>query len=177
MTNKEEEILKIITNYLKKNKVMPTFRFIQKKLNYKSVNSIYQYLKKLEKNGYLIRNDNGNLILNNNTLYNNKLRKIRIINLKNKYLEMALNKKNNYLAFKIPHNYFNKMNILKNDILIIQENKKLKNNDLGLFIIDNKPRIMLYHYKDGFYLLKDRELIILNKVQILGKVIILHRKI
>ena len=176
MNNKEEEILKIITNYIKENEIMPSLRYIQKELNYKSVNSIRQYFISLEKKGYLIRNNN-KLIINNNNIYNNNLKRIKIINLKNKYIEIVLNKKNNYIAFKMNNNYFNRVGIFKNDILIIKITKKITNNELGLFIIDNKPRIMTYNYKDGFYILKDNNEIILNKIKLLGKMVLLVRKI
>ena len=92
----------------------------------------------------------------------------------NKYINIILNKNKKYLAYKINNNYFNNIGILKNDILVIEVNKRLKPSDLGLFIIDKKYRIMKYNYKDGFYLLSDNEEILLNKVNIIGKVIMIE---
>ena len=66
MSENEEKILNIIKKYLKENNVMPTRRFIQKKIGYKSINSITQYFKSLEKKGYLKRNNNNQLIVSNN---------------------------------------------------------------------------------------------------------------
>ena len=176
MTEKEELILKEITNYYQKNKTMPTYRYLLKKLNFKSLNSIYQYMKSLEKKNYLIRNNDDKLILYDYvTNFNN--RKISIINSNNTYISLILNKKKNYTAFRINNNHFKSNGIIKNDILIIELNKKLKDNDLGLFIIDGKNQIMRYYYKDGFYILKSNQEIILHKVNIIGKVIYVERKI
>ena len=178
MNQKEEEILKEIVSYYNKNKVMPTFRYLQKRFNFKSVNSITRYIKSLEQQHYLIRNNNNNkVILSEYSGNNTNLKTINVINMNNKYINIILNKNKKYLAYKINNNYFNNMGILKNDILVIEINKRLKPNDLGLFIIDKKYRIMKYNYKDGFYLLSDKEEILLNKVNIIGKVIMIERKL
>ncbi len=174
MTKKEEIILQIIYDYFKENKTMPSRRILQKKLQFKSVNSITQYLKSLEKKGYLIRNNNRLTI--NNTIYFSNLKKIKVLNSSN-YLEISLNNKKTYFAFKLNNNYFINNNIIKNDILIIEKKNTLNNGDLGLFIIDNNYQIKRYSFKDGFYLLTSNDTIILNKVHIIGKVIQIIRKI
>ena len=86
-------------------------------------------------------------------------------------------KNKKYLAYKIHHDYFNNQGIIKNDTLIIEETKKIKPNDFGLFLIDNKYRIMKYNYQDGFYILSDWEEILLNRIKIIGKVIMIERKL
>lgn len=176
MTEKEEIFLKEIIKYYYDNKIMPTYRYLLKKLKYKSLNSIAQYFKVLEKKNYLIRNSEGKLVLNNIT-NNLNYKRIAIINRKNKYTALVLNKKKQYLAYQMTNNYFKNMGIIKNDILIIELKNKLKNNDLGLFIIDNKYHIMKYQYKDGFYILKSNEEIILHRINLIGKVIFIERKI
>lgn len=176
MTEKEEIILKIITEYVIKNHTMPTRRYIKNKLNYKSVNSITQYFKSLEKKGYLKYNNNHKLTIGNN-IYNSNIRRIRIINSKNNEIELILNKKKNYLGYKLNNNYFKNEHLLKGDILIIEKKKELHIGDIGLFIINSKYRVMRYDYKDGFYLLSDSETIYLNHVKIIGKVIKVIRTI
>lgn len=175
MTKKEKIILQIIYDYFKENKTMPSRRILQEKLQFKSVNSITQYLNSLEKKGYLSRNNNKLTI--NNTIYFSSLKKIKILNTSNSYLEVNLNNKKTYFAFKLNNNYFIKDNIIKNDILIIEKRKTLNNGDLGLFIIDNNYQIKKYSFKDGFYLLTSNDTIILNKVHIIGKVIQIIRNI
>ena len=177
MNKKEEEILGVIVNYYKKNYTMPSIRFLQKTFNYKSVNSISRYLKSLEKKNYLIRNNHNKQVINHYLLANNNIKTIKIINQDNKYISIILDKYQNYLAYKISNNFFNNIGILKNDILIINIKSKLEKNDLGLFIIDEKYRVMKYNYKDGFYILKDSQELILTHVKIIGKVIMIERKL
>ncbi len=174
MQKRSELVLYEIRNYYEKYKLMPTVRYLQKKFNYKSTNSIYKHLLSLEKDGYLIRNSFNKLIISNyNTDYT--LKNLEIINSK-KHMALAIDN-NKYCAFIIKNNYFIKMHICKGDTLIIKKTNKLKNNDLGLFIINNKYQILKYFYRDGFYLLSDKESIILHKVKIIGKVTMIERKI
>ena len=178
MTEKEEKILKEIKRYFIENKRMPTVRYLQKTFLYKSTNSIFRIINKLEQFGYLIRNKDNKLIITNSLLnYNYGERNIKIINRKNRFVNLLLNSKSNYLGYQMNNDYFIKEGIIKNDLLIIQVNNKISNNDIGLFIIDNRYRIMKYKYLDGFYILKDKEEIILNKVKLIGKVIYIERKI
>ena len=86
MKEKEEEILQEIINYVKKNKMMPTRRYLQKSFNYRSINSITRYIKSLEKQNYLIRNDDDKIILNNYSLLDNNIKTIKVINMENNCL-------------------------------------------------------------------------------------------
>lgn len=178
MTEKEEIILDIIIKYYKANRTMPSIRYLQKELCYKSTNSVYRYLLSLEKQNYLIRNTSKKLILNKDIQENYKkgLKIIEIINDK-RQIRLWLDKNKKYYGFIIKNNDFEKEMIKKNDLLIIEVNSKIKNNELGLFLIKGKYRIMKFFYKDGFYILNDYEELILNKVKYIGKVIILKRNI
>ena len=176
--NKKKAILLEIVDYVNKNKIMPTRRYLQKKFNFKSVNSITQYIKSLEKENYLIKNSAGKLILDQSAIfYDLSLKKIKIINSNNLFAHIIIDKNKSYVGFKIHNNFFNYCKIFRNDILIIELKKELENNDIGLFIIDEKYRIMKYNYKDGFYILKDYEELLLNKIKIIGKVIMIERKL
>ena len=97
MNDKEELILKEIIDYNSINHIMPTRRYLQMKLGFKSVNSITQYIKSLIKQNYLRYDDNRKLVIDN-TLFiqNNDLKKIRIINRKNEYTNIILNKRKKY---------------------------------------------------------------------------------
>ena len=178
MNKKEEKILSEIVKYVKENYTMPTRRYLQEKLGFKSVNSITQYIKSLEEKNYLIRNSKNKLILDNSAIfYKKQLKTIRIINKSNAYIKIILDKNSDYVAYEINNNFFKNINILKKDILIIQNKKNLKPGDIGLFIIENKYRIMKYNYKDGFYILRDKEELILSKIETIGKVIMIERKL
>lgn len=175
MTEKEEKVLKEIQKFYKENKLMPTIRYLKERLKYKSNYSIQLYLKKLEQENYLIRNNN-KLILNELINNNPNAKTIKIINTKEE-ISIILNKRKKYLAYKIKSNDFQEDMIKKGDIVIIECKKKINNNDLGLFIIDHEYQIMKYFYKDGFHILKGKNELILNKIKLIGKVILVERKI
>lgn len=176
MTIKEEILLKEIISFYKKNKEMPTIRYLRDKLGYKSNYSIQTLLKQLEKENYLIRNEQKKLILENQIIDNENLKIIKIIN-SNSNVSIILNKEKKYTAYLLKNNYFTNNGLYKNDIIIIEKTKKLENGDYGLFLIDKKYRFMQYTFKDGFYILQDNDKIILNKVKIIGKAIMIERKI
>ena len=176
MNKKEEEILNEIINYYKKNMSIPSIRYLQKLFNYKSTNSIYKYINSLIQKGYLTKNDNRKLLINNCTIYMDKsLRKIKIINQDNKYIHLFLEKTDNYIAYYVNNKNLVNYGINKGDILIIKRVSKINDNEIGLFLIDNKYRVMKYKYKDGFYILMDKEEIVLYKINLIGKVIMLER--
>lgn len=175
MTEKEHIVYQEIIKYYKKNKYIPTIRELMKILNYKSTNSVYKHIKKLETKGYLKRNKNNKLIIKEEINVSNiEMITITIINTK-EILMLNLNKNKEYIGYKINNNYFQKNYIKKHDYLIIEKTKKLNNHDLGLFIIDKKYRIMKYYYQEGFYILNDFETITLYKIKIIGKVIGIYR--
>lgn len=177
MTEKEEQILNAITNYFKDYKTMPSIRYLQKKLNYKSHNSIYQYLNKLVKKNYLTKAFNGKFILNENLLLDSNIKKIKIINSKDKYLNIILDKKKDYTGFILKNNKLKNDGFYKGDIFIIEKTQKIANNEIGLFIIDNQKRLMKYKYIDGFHILEDSERIILERIHLIGKAILMERPI
>lgn len=176
MTEKEEQIYQQITIYYQENKVMPSVRELQKILGYKSPNSIYQIIKQLENKSYLKRNNhNKTVLVDNPILEPTEFVTIKVVNTK-ETLIFNLNIRKRYISYKIKNNYFNDLYIKKMDYLIIEKTNKLDDNDLGLFIINKKYRIMQYFYKDGFYILKDNEIITLYRVRIIGKVVGVYRK-
>ena len=176
MTEKEGKVYQKMIDFYKENKTMPSVRDIQKELDYKSQTTIYKVLKTLEDKGYLKRNKKKKFVfVNNIELEQKEFVIIKVINTKEELL-LNLNIRKKYIAYKIKNNYFNHFFIKENDYLIIEKTKDLNNNDLGLFIIDNKYRILLYSYYDGFYLLKDYETITLYRIKIVGKVISVYRK-
>ena len=152
MTEKDIQVLKEIQKYYHQNKIIPSMRYLQKIFSYKSTNSIFKHINKLKKYGYLVKNKENRFIITDSLLYYNlNLRRIVIINRKDTYVNIFLKSKVNYIAYQVNNNYLINEGIIKDDILVIQINKELKNNDIGLFIIDNKYRIMKYQYLDGFY--------------------------
>lgn len=176
MTEKEEQIYHQITNYYQENKIMPSVRELQNILGYKSPNSIYQIIKQLETKGYLERNSHNKIVLVDNPILEpSEFVTMKVVNTKEKLI-LNLDIRKKYVGYKIKNDYFNDLYIKKMDYLIIEKTNKLEDNDLGLFVINKKYRIMKYFYKDGFYILEDNEIITLYRVKIIGKVIGVYRK-
>ena len=174
MTETDKKLLGIIIDYYNQNKLMPSTRYLQNKLNFKSTNAIYYYLNKLEERGYLKRNSLNNRILSDNyQAFLHGLKIIKIIN-SDEFVKIFLDDNNDYVAYRLKENIFD---MKKNDILIIKKTNKLKNNDLGLFKINNSYYVMKYFYQDGFYILEGNNKNFYNQINIVGKVIYLERKI
>ena len=176
MTEKEEQIYHQMVIYYQKNKIMPSVRELQNILGYKSPNSIYQIIKQLETKGYLKRNSHNKIVLVDNPILEpTDFVTMKVVNTKEKLI-LNLDIRKKYIGYKIKNDYFNDLYIKKMDYLIIEKTNKLEDNDLGLFVINKKYRIMQYFYKDGFYILEDSEILTLYRVKIIGKVIGVYRK-
>jgi len=53
LTLNEKSVLSFISDFIKKNEISPTFNEIQKAFGYSSVNSVQNYVRQLERKGYL----------------------------------------------------------------------------------------------------------------------------
>lgn len=58
ITNKQNEVLNVIKRYVEENKMAPTVREICELTNLKSTATVYGYLRRLEKKGYIYRGKN-----------------------------------------------------------------------------------------------------------------------
>jgi len=169
LNEKELLIYKTIYKFINKNNYSPSIRELCNLLNIKSTKTICKYLKTLmEKNFINYHQQKKRTIMINKNINN----KINVINTK-KIIEINFN--SNHLLYQIKNNYFKNYNIKKNDYLIINIEKKIKDNDLGLFIINDKYRIMKYMYLDGYYILEDNTKEVLNKINLVGIVESVYR--
>ncbi len=169
----KEKVLNVINNYYKETNFMPSIREVQNIIHSNYHNSVYKIFKQLENDGILIHNKNKRKWClaekNSETI------KIKVLN-EDHYIYID-NNKDNYAVYKMDNNNFKDVNILKNDYLIIKRTKSLNNYDLGLFKYNDEYHIMSYLFLDGFYMLSDnKNKEVLNKIQIIGKVIGLQRK-
>ena len=162
LNDKELIVYETIYDFINKNDYSPTIRELCKILNYKSTKTIYNYLNKLKEKNFISFNNKRKRTIIINANINNK---VTVINTK-KIIEINVN--SDYLIYQIKNNYFEKHFIKRNDYLIINIKKKIKNNDLGLFIINNEYRIMKYNYLDGYYILEDNTKEVLNKINLIG---------
>ncbi len=172
MTEKELALFKQIKKYYSKYHLMPTMEYLKDNMHYTSKNAIYYLMKRLEDKGYLIHNKNlkkWNIIDFNQNIC------LKAIN-SNDYITINNEHNRDYSVFQIKNNIFIKYHIIKNDLLIIDKKKKIKDGDLGLFKINNQLEILEYHYKNDFYILNGKNTYYLNHVELIGVVIEIQRK-
>lgn len=67
LTSKQHSFLEFIAEYVRKNKIWPTYREIVDHFGYRSPNSVTQNLHALAKKGYLLRDDHGYRLLGQHT--------------------------------------------------------------------------------------------------------------
>ncbi|OCA99617.1 transcriptional regulator [Clostridium beijerinckii] len=58
LTEKQQEILDIIKNYIVKEKISPTVREIGKLAGLTSTSSVHAHIERLERKGYIYRSSN-----------------------------------------------------------------------------------------------------------------------
>ena len=169
LTEKEKKFYETIYKFINDNGYSPTIRELCKLLNYKSTKTIYNYLKVLKNKNYI----NYQKKKKRSIVINKEINK-RANVFNNKFTNLNLNESN--ILFQIKNNYYNNYFIKKDDYLIINTKKKIKNNDLGLFLINSKYRIMKYNYYDGYYILEDNTKEILYKINLICVVEKIYRE-
>lgn len=180
ISEKQKNFYITINSFIQKNKYFPTIGEIKKICNYKSYNTIYEYLDILTKKNYLIYNKKTKRIsLKNRSYLNNNIITIPYIN-NNSYINVdisMINNKNNYIAYLINNNNLNSFGILYKDTVIINKDLKYLNNKLVLINYNNNYRILKYEKRNGFHhLFNDKENFVLeNTNDIIGKVDLLIR--
>lgn len=169
LNDKEKRVLEAINEYIKEHEYSPTIRDLCQILGYKSTKTIWTYLHKLQEKKLI-------------NYKHNKKRNITLNKINSPLIAINTSEKLTLLnkecvIYHVKSNVLKEFNILKNEYLIVDTSKRPKNNQLGLFIINNEYRIMKFNYKDGYYILNDNETEILHKVNIIGKVVGLYKTI
>ena len=169
LNDKELIVYKTICNFINEKNYCPTIRELCCILNYKSTKTVYNYIKKLKEKNYINYYPNKKRAIVTN---DNIEKQFTIINTQKK---IHININNKYVIYQIKNNFFENYFIKKNDYLIINIEKKIKNNDLGLFLINNEYKIMKYNFIDGYYVLEDNNKEILNRINLIGIVESIYR--
>lgn len=147
LTKKQEEVLDCIKEFIANYGFPPTVREICKAKNLSSPSTVQMHLNSLAEKGYLKKDKAKSrtieLIVENE--YLNKKNDIMQIpfkdSQKNEYINIPYSivpKNDNLFAYLVKNNDLINHNILKNDIVIIQKQKTITNNDIGVYIEENK---------------------------------------
>ena len=180
LTKKQEKFYRTINFFIEQNKYLPTIGEIKKITNYKSYNTIHEYIKILIKKNYLTYDQSTKRIgIKNKSYSNNNSIIIPYLNNDN-YLKIDksfLKDNSNYVCFLNDNSNLKSAGINRHDTLIIEKNLTRLNNKLVLINVNNKYKILKYIKKDGFHhLYNDKENIVIENIDfIIGKVIMLIR--
>ena len=201
LTQRQNDTLKAIKNFMAENGYPPTVRELASILNLSSPATIQAHLDMLEKKGYIKRRGNMNrtieLLVENEYIKNNDsttniplLGKvtagspIEAIENPNEFFTIPnqlIPRGKEVFALNVSGESMINAGIFDNDIVIIEKNNIAKNGDIVVAMNDDNEVTIkrFFKEKDHFRLQPENDLmepIILNNVNIIGKLIGLYRK-
>lgn len=201
LTNKQKEVLDYIKSFCASNKYPPSVREICHGLGINSPATIHTHIKKLIDKGYIQRGENGNkqlkLLVNNE--YENNKREITSVPLfsgiinssPDKLFEMPdeyfalptylIPQRKEVFTFRVGDEGMTNFGIFKDDIIIAERCKSVKNCEAVIAITDENEVVLRTYYKEKEYIRLQPENdfmnpFILKNCVILGKPIGLYRK-
>lgn len=201
LTNRQEDILKILKKLTAKKGYPPTVREIGKEANLHSPATIQFHLTQLEEKGYIKKDTSKNrtieILVPNEYLENNEniievplLGKItagspiEAIETPNESFFLPSNligKKEEVFTLKVSGESMINVGIYDGDILIVERCSTAKNGDCVVAMNkDGEATVKTFYKEDGYFRLQPEndtmDPIILKEVTILGKAIGLYRK-
>ena len=202
LTNKQSVILQVLKKLIAKNGYPPTVREIGEEAHLSSPATIHFHLTKLEEKGYIKKNDNKNrtieILVPNEYLEKDEnvvevplLGKvtagspIEAIETPDEYFALPANlitTKNDVFTLTVSGESMIKVGIYDGDILIVERRNTAKNGETVVAMNnDNEVTVKTFYKEDGYFRLQPENdtmnPIILKEVTILGKVIVLYRKL
>ena len=202
LTIKQGKILQEIKKLIAKNGYAPTVREIGKATNLSSPATVHFYLKSLEEKGYIKKGSNKSrtlelLVPNEYSEKNNDVIEVPLlgkvtagtpieaIETPDEYFALPANlvtTKNEVFTLKVSGESMINVGIYDGDILIVEKRNTARNGETVVAMNNNNEATVktFYKEKDHFRLQPENdtmEPIILKEVTILGKVIVLYRKL
>ena len=199
ITPKQKEILEYIKDQILTRGFPPAVREICEAVNLKSTSSVHSHLETLEKNGYIRRDPTKpraiEILDDNFNLTRREMVNIPIIG-RVAAGEPLLAEQNIEDYFPIPVEYMpNKQTfmlqvqgesminagILPDDILLVNQQPTVENGEIAVALVDDSATVKRFYKENGYYRLQPEndsmDPIIVDHVDILGKVIGLYRRI
>ena len=166
ITDKQKEILEFIKACILKKGYPPTVREICEKVQLKSTSSVHSLLEQLEKNGYIHRDPTKPILADENV---------------ENYFPIPAELLPNSETFmlKVRGNSMIDVGIYDGDRVIVEQTSVAENGEIVVALIDDSATVKRFFKENGHYRLQPENAtmdpIIVDKVQILGKVIGLLR--
>ena len=194
---KQAEILEYIKNEIINRGFPPTVRDICDAVNLKSTSSVHSHLETLERNGYIRRDPTKpraiEIVDDNFNLTRRELVNVPVVgrvaagepilaveNVEN-YFPIPAEFMPNSQTFMLNVKGESMVNagILDGDQILVQQQSTAENGEIVVALIDDSATVKTFYKEDGYYRLQPEndtmEPIIVDHVQILGKVIGLFR--
>ena len=193
ITDKQKEILEFIKACILKKGYPPTVREICEKVQLKSTSSVHSHLEQLEKNGYIHRDptkpraieivDDTRRELVNVPLIGTVAAGAPILadeNVENYFpIPAELLPNSETFMLKVRGNSMIDVGIYDGDRVIVEQTSVAENGEIVVALIDDSATVKRFFKENGHYRLQPENAtmdpIIVDKVQILGKVIGLLR--
>lgn len=199
LTNRQEEVLKYIKNYIAKYNYPPAIREIGKALGLTSPATIHTHLSSLEEKGYIKKNNTKYRsleLLVKNEYINDKIvdvpllgkvtagNPIEAIEMPNEYFSLPaylIPTKEEVFTLKVSGDSMINAGIFDDDIVIVKRQNTANNGDIVVAMNDENEVTLKRYFREKDHIRlqpenDEMEPIILEKCTILGKAIGLYRK-
>ena len=194
---KEQLIFDYIKENIKKNGYSPSIRDIRTALNIKSTSTVHTYLERLERKGYIQKENGKSRTLRIEGLMPEDIdpsetnglipligrvtagQPILAVENYEGYIQFpsGIRRKpeNDLFALKVTGTSMIEAGILDGDIVIIEKTTTAENGDIVVALIDDEATVKTFYKEDGHFRLQPENRtmlpIIVNSLMILGKVI------
>ncbi len=189
---KEKKVLDYIKKFKMENGYAPAVRDVCRDLNYKSTSTVHMYLNRLERLGYITKEDGKSRAI---TLVEDvpRMSAVPLVGtvaagmpiLAEENLEGYIgyvpvnNSQNEMFALKVKGESMINAGILDGDIVIAEKTCYAENGEIVVALVDNEATVKTFFRENGHYRLQPEndtmQPIIVDEVDILGKIIAIQR--
>ncbi len=191
LKQKEEKVLTYIKNFKMENGFAPSVRDICRDLNYKSTSTVHMYLNRLERFGYISKEDGKSraITLNSDTP---RVCAVPIVgtvaagapiwaeeNFEGYIGYVGARPNSELFALRVKGESMIEAGILDGDLVIAEKTCYAENGEIVVALVENEATVKTFFREEGHYRLQPENAtmapIIVNEVDILGKVVAIQR--
>lgn len=193
LTSKEQAMLNLIVDNIRKNGYSPSIRDIRTALDIKSTSTVHTYLERLERKGYIQKENGKSRTLRVDDVPNPRRQSakvpilgrvtagIPILAVENHegYIDFPLNESkyqpNNLFALKVVGESMIEVGIFDGDIVVVDKRTHAEDGEIIVALIEDEATVKTFYHDGNRYRLqpenKTMEPIYTDNLFVLGKVI------
>ena len=188
---KEQKVLDYVKKFTMENGYAPSVRDICRDLNYKSTSTVHMYLNRLERFGYISKEDGKSRAITLNTEMP-KVCAVPVVgtvaagqpilaeqNFEGYVGYVGARGEAELFALKVKGESMIDAGILDGDLVIAEKTCYAENGEIVVALVDDEATVKTFFRENGHYRLQPEnetmEPIIVNEVDILGKVVAIQR--